>query len=127
MIGTITVLKKGKPGVEIKWRNIEFITENLEQYSMATPLTPVTTKNQLTYDEKKAGWELLWDGKTTTGWRGAKLDAFPEEGWEINDGILSVLASGGGESTAGGDIVTEKMYANFEMKVDFKITTLMPN
>ncbi len=114
--------KKGKPGVEIKWRNIEFITENLEQYSMTTPLEPIITKNQLTYDEKKAGWELLWDGKTTTGWRGAKLDAFPEEGWEINDGILSVLASGGGESTAGGDIVTEKMYGDFEMKVDFKIT-----
>ncbi|WP_396635695.1 DUF1080 domain-containing protein [Maribacter sp. R77961] len=114
--------KKGKPGVEIKWRNIEFITENLEQYSMSSPLTPVVTKNQLTYDEKKAGWELLWDGKTTDGWRGAKLETFPEQGWEIKDGILSVLASGGGESTAGGDIVTEKMYANFEMKVDFKIT-----
>lgn len=113
---------KGKPGVEIKWRNIELITENLEQYSMQTPLAPVLTKNQLTFDEKRSGWELLWDGKTKTGWRGAKLTGFPEEGWEINDGILSVLASGGGESTAGGDIVTEKMFGDFEMKVDFKIT-----
>ena len=113
---------KGKPGVEIKWRNIELITENLEQYSMQTPLAPVLTKNQLTFDEKRSGWELLWDGKTKTGWRGAKLTGFPEEGWEINDGILSVLATGGGESTAGGDIVTEKMFGDFEMKVDFKIT-----
>lgn len=114
--------KNGKPGVEIKWRNLEFITKNLERYSMPTPLAPVVTKNQLTFEEKKAGWELLWDGKTTTGWRGAKLDAFPEKGWEINDGILSVLASGGGESTAGGDIVTEKMYGNFEVMADFKLT-----
>lgn len=50
------------------------------------------------------------------------MDAFPEKGWEINDGILSVLASGGGESTAGGDIVTEKMYGNFEVMADFKLT-----
>jgi hypothetical protein len=114
--------KNGKPDVEIKWRNIEFITENLAQYSTPSPLTPVVTKNQLTYDEKKAGWEMLWDGETTKGWRGAKLENFPEEGWEIKDGVLSVLASGGGESTAGGDIVTEKMYDNFEVKVDFKIT-----
>lgn len=114
--------KKGKPGVEIKWRNIEFITENLQQYSMVSPLPPIITKNQLTYQEKKDGWELLWDGETTTGWRGAKLETFPQQGWEIKDGVLSVLASGGAESTAGGDIVTEKMYDNFEMMVDFKIT-----
>ena len=114
--------KNGKPGVDIKWKNIEFITENLEQYSKPSPLTPIVTKNQLTYQEKKEGWELLWDGTTTNGWRGAKLDAFPKEGWEIKNGELTVLASGGGESEAGGDIVTEKMYADFEMKTDFKIT-----
>lgn len=114
--------KNGKPGVEIKWRNIEFITENLAKYSQTSPLPAVITKNQLTFQEKTEGWELLWDGKTTKGWRGGKLDHFPESGWEINNGELSVLATGGGESTAGGDIVTEKMYANFEMKADFKIT-----
>lgn len=114
--------KHGQPDVDIKWRNIEFITENLQQYSQPSPLPAVVTKNQLTYQEKKEGWDLLWDGKTTAGWRGAKLEEFPENGWEINDGVLSVLASGGGESAAGGDIVTKEMYANFEVKVDFKIT-----
>lgn len=114
--------KKGKPGVDIKWRNIELITENLDQYAQSSPLPPVITKNQLTFDEKKSGWQLLWDGKTTNGWRGAKLEEFPEKGWEIKDGVLSVLASGGAESAAGGDIVTKAMYANFELKVDFKIT-----
>ena len=114
--------KKGKPGVEIKWKNVELITQNLDTYSKASPLEPIVTKNNLTFQEKKDGWQMLWDGKTTKGWRGAKLDAFPKKGWKIENGILSVLASGGGESTAGGDIVTEKMYADFEMKTDFKIT-----
>lgn len=114
--------KNGKPGVDIKWKNIEFITKDLNKYSKASPLAPIITKNELTYQEKKEGWQLLWDGKTTNGWRGGKLESFPESGWEIKDGELTVLASGGGESTAGGDIVTEKMYTNFEMKTDFKIT-----
>ncbi len=38
------------------------------------------------------------------------------------DGVLSVLASGGGESRAGGDIVTTDLYSDFELKLDFKIT-----
>lgn len=114
--------KKGKPGVDIKWRNIELITENVSKYSKPSPLSPVITKNQLTFEDKRGGWQLLWDGKTTNGWRGAKLEEFPEKGWEIKDGVLSVLASGGAESAAGGDIVTKAMYADFELKVDFKIT-----
>jgi hypothetical protein len=65
---------------------------------------------------------MLWDGKTTDGWRGARLDEFPDKGWEIKDGVLTVLSSGGEESAAGGDIVTKKTYGDFELKADFKIT-----
>lgn len=82
----------------------------------------VATTNSLTAKQKAEGWKLLWDGKTTDGWRGARLDEFPEQGWELKDGILTVLASGGAESAAGGDIVTETSYEDFELLVDFKIT-----
>lgn len=82
----------------------------------------VAPDNTLTEQEKREGWQLLWDGKTTEGWRGAKLDHFPEGGWAIEDGVLKVLKGNGGESTNGGDIVTTKDYANFILKVDFKIT-----
>lgn len=109
-------------GTEIMWKNIKILTEDLEKYSTKLPLEPVQTRNQLTSDERNNGWELLWDGETTNGWRGARLDKFPEKGWEIEDGILTVLASGGGESEAGGDIVTKELYGDFELKVDFKIT-----
>jgi len=78
--------------------------------------------NTLTSKEKEEGWELLWDGKTTDGWRGAKISTFPDKGWVIENGVLRVLPSGGAESANGGDIITENIYKNFVLKVDFKIT-----
>lgn len=78
--------------------------------------------NQLTDQERADGWELLFDGQTTQGWRGAHMDRFPDHGWVVKDGELIVLASDGSESTNGGDIVTEGVYSAFEFSVDFKIT-----
>lgn len=114
--------KDKKAGTEIIWKNIKILTDDLQKYSKKSPLTPINTKNQLTSNEANNGWKMLWDGKTTNGWRGAKLKGFPENGWKIENGELTVLASGGGESTAGGDIVTMDKYGNFELKVDFKLT-----
>lgn len=65
---------------------------------------------------------MLWDGETTEGWRGARLDDFPEEGWIIENGKLIVLSTGGAESAAGGDIVTEELYEDFELKMGFKLS-----
>ncbi|PJB12018.1 MAG: DUF1080 domain-containing protein [Flavobacteriales bacterium CG_4_9_14_3_um_filter_40_17] len=111
-----------KEGTQIVWKDVKILTDNLSKYTQKSPLTPVTTKNKLTIDEEKKGWKLLWDGKTTDGWRGAKLDKFPEQGWQIENGELTVLASDGAEAAAGGDIVTTELYGDFELKVDFKIT-----
>ncbi|NVN17826.1 DUF1080 domain-containing protein [Muricauda sp. HICW] len=114
--------KDQKAGTEIAWKNVKILTDSLSKYNKEMPLAPVVTKNQLTIDEEKNGWQLLWDGETTVGWRGARLDDFPDKGWEINDGVLTVLSSGGEESAAGGDIVTTELYGDFELKVDFKLT-----
>lgn len=78
--------------------------------------------NTLTRAQEKAGWKLLFDGKTSTGWRSAHGDEFPTEGWTIADGMLQVWENGGSESTHGGDIITVDQYGNFELSVDFKIT-----
>jgi hypothetical protein len=109
-------------GLQVKWKNIRIITENLDKY--LTPYTPVIPQysflnNTLTEREIKEGWKLLWDGKTTDGWRGAKLTTFPTGGWVIKDGVLSTLEAGGAESAGAGDIVTVKKYKNFELIVDF--------
>jgi hypothetical protein len=114
-----------KVGKQIRWRNIKIKTEDLE--ASRTPGVDEIPEinhipNFLTERQKKEGWKLLWDGKTTNGWRGALLDEFPERGWAIEDGVLKVLSSNGGESQNGGDIVTIEKYGNFELELDFKLT-----
>ena len=109
-------------GKQIMWKNAKILTTDLDKYATKSIISPIITKNNLTFDEKKSGWKMLWDGKTTKGWRGAKLDKFPEKGWSIENGELIVADTGGAESTAGGDIVTTEEYGNFELQVDFKLT-----
>jgi len=76
--------------------------------------------NTLTTQEKADGWKLLWNGKNSDGWRSAKAENFPTRGWVIKDGLLTVQENGGEESAGGGDIITRKRYANFELAADFK-------
>lgn len=112
-------------GAQIKWRNIRIRTTNFEEHRR-TPDPQVKEisylKNELTELETRQGWHLLWDGKTSEGWRGAKLDHFPESGWTIDDGVLTIEATDGGEATGPGDIVTRAQYSNFELELEFKIT-----
>ncbi|MEI7809104.1 MAG: DUF1080 domain-containing protein [Verrucomicrobiota bacterium] len=82
----------------------------------------IATPNTLTTQEKADGWQLLWDGKSNEGWRSAKSENFPAKGWVIKAGVLTVQAKDGEESGGGGDIITRKRYANFELTADFKIT-----
>jgi hypothetical protein len=81
-----------------------------------------STLNTLSEQEKAEGWVLLFDGQTTTGWRGAHKDSFPAAGWVIENGALTVLASDGSESQHGGDIVTIAEYSDFDLKLEFQLT-----
>lgn len=74
-------------------------------------------QNSLTKKEKKQGWVLLFDGTTSTGWMKANGQPFPEKGWQISNGSLTVL-----ENQKGGDIVTVDEYADFELSVDFLLS-----
>tara|TARA_B110000259_G_scaffold93510_1_gene108320 strand:- start:28 stop:1407 length:1380 start_codon:yes stop_codon:yes gene_type:complete len=112
-------------GKVVKWKNIRISTSDIERNrwpveSYATEINNID--NFLSEDQISKGWRFLWDGKTTKGWRGAKLKTFPTESWLIQDGLLKVVANGGLESARGGDIVTEKKFSNFELELDFKIT-----
>lgn len=85
-------------------------------------INPVNSQdNTLTKKEKKAGWKLLFDGKTSTGWMNAKTKIFPASGWEIKDGLLTVNPASKKQG-GGGDIVTVDKFRNFELSVDFLYT-----
>lgn len=115
---------QSKNGIKIMWKYLRIMATELENHTSKPSNIQQNNfiKNTLSEYEKNNGWKLLWDGSTTNGWRGAKLDSFPKYGWEIKDGILKVLPSGGEESRHGGDIITTEKYKNFELIVDFNIT-----
>ena len=71
--------------------------------------------NQLTAAEQTAGWKLLFDGKTTEGWRGYnKKDA---SGWVVKEGALYL------EKPCSGDLITAEKFGDFELSLDWKFET----
>jgi len=90
--------------------------------TLGTAAAAESGPNTLSPAEEAEGFTLLWDGQSTKGWRGARSDEFPKEGWQIQDGALSVLETGGGESRAGGDIVTVEEFSDFDLRLEFRIT-----
>jgi len=78
-------------------------------------VAPAGAPNTLTPAEQKAGWRLLFDGKTTTGWRGYRSTVMPA-GWRVVDGTLSRVE----QAT---DIVTVEQFRNFDLSVDWQLTT----
>tara|TARA_B100001057_G_scaffold223939_2_gene224234 strand:+ start:395 stop:1789 length:1395 start_codon:yes stop_codon:yes gene_type:complete len=117
-----SIKDKDQEGKTIQWKNIRIITENPEQYRSknqphARQVSYLT--NTLTLEEVKKGWRLLWDGKTTRGWKGAKSENFPKHGIEIVDGtILFLKHEESKDYKKAGDIVTQEKFDNFELEVD---------
>jgi len=110
--------KKHLIGRKVRWRNLRILTSNvakhLTEVNYSVPQVNLIP-NTISKKEKKLGWKLLWDGKSTKGWRGAKLPTFPDKGWKIeNDALVN--------ETSGGDIVTVDKFENFELEVHFKFT-----
>jgi hypothetical protein len=77
----------------------------------------LAAENILTDQEVANGWQLLFDGKTTAGWRALGSPDFPKSGWQIADGTLTIT-----KNAKVGDIITTKSYKNFELVFEFKLT-----
>jgi hypothetical protein len=71
--------------------------------------------NTLTSKEAKAGWRLLFDGKTTKGWHNFKSEGL-KTGWRVKDGTLAIV-----DPENAGDIVTADKFDWFELTLDFNI------
>ena len=105
---------KDKPEVFLQ-QSAEAIKSFKERYA-----TPV---NVLSKAEKKEGWKLLFDGKSTDLWRGINTTEFPKTGWKIENGDLIAFSYGGAESGNGGDIITKKQYSEFTLKWQWRMET----
>lgn len=114
--------KGEEAGKQIRWRAIRIQTTDLKPAAYDKTFVVNLLPNNVSEQERRNGVTLLWDGKTTTGWRGAYKETFPQKGWAIRDGVLSVLSSTGAEATNGGDIVTQQEYGAFILQFDFKLT-----
>lgn len=77
------------------------------------PACAQKSANQLTAEERAAGWRLLFDGRTTAGWRGYGQEAV-SGGWTVVDGALTRVGPGG-------DIITEDQFASFELALEWRI------
>ena len=89
--------------------------------------------NQLTNQEKKDGWVLLFDGKSMDGWRACNETAMPNN-WVVEDGVLRVItnaekraklpppAEGERLNIRSIDILYgAKKFKNFEFSIDWNV------
>lgn len=95
-----------------------------EQQAEQTEPEAEVPVNTLTQEEIDQGWVLLFDGETTTGWRGYNQDSFPEGGWVVeDDGSLRVIGTGMGEAGGeGGDIIFDEKFHNFRLSLEWKVS-----
>lgn len=87
---------------------------------------PASSNNSaamLSQQEKDQGWQLLFDGHTTNGWHGYGKSAVPKA-WKVEDGVLHMDAESKKSYTTdeGGDIVTDRDFDNFDLKLEWKIS-----
>ena len=78
--------------------------------------------NQLTAAEKKAGWILLFDGKTLDGWRGYKRADAAGTRWKVDDGFLIVDPGDGKDTRGQRDIVTTATFDRFELTWEWRVS-----
>ncbi|UBM58693.1 DUF1080 domain-containing protein [Marinilongibacter aquaticus] len=117
------IKKESQNGLTVQWKNIRIATENLDEVIFDGERAPEVSYliNELTESEKRKGWKLLWNGKNAEGWKVANGQGFPEQGWSMEDGVLSVLGLRENNKKVGGDIETTDEFGDFELELEFKI------
>ena len=109
-------------GKKVFFKNITLKTKNLKPSSFDRNIYVVNLQpNKLTAYEKADGWKLLFDGVSSKGWKSARSEKFPDKGWVIENGNMTVLPSQGKESANGGDIVTTDKYSAFDLSFSFRL------
>ena len=110
---------KDQPGKQIRWKNIRIKTTDLKATETPTIFVVNLLPNTLCPAEKEQGWTLLFDGKTTNGWKGVEMNQFPSEGWKVEDASLMSVPAAAETHGKGGDIITDEKYAAFDLQFEF--------
>jgi hypothetical protein len=111
-------------GKKIFFKNIQIKTGKLIPQPFAEDAYVVNlVPNVLSDFEEHGGWKLLFDGKSSKGWRSATSMTFPEKGWKVKNGMISVIGAAGGEAANGGDIISDAEYKAFDMSFEFRMST----
>ncbi|HSW50921.1 MAG TPA: DUF1080 domain-containing protein, partial [Bryobacteraceae bacterium] len=74
--------------------------------------------NVLTGEEQKAGWVLLFDGRTMQGWRDPARENPPGDSWTIEDGRLTTRL----KPRIAEDLVSAAAYGDFELAFDWRLS-----
>jgi cytochrome c len=101
------------------WYTMNAIPSNQDGVVKAPDESQYAGPNTLTPAQQKAGWQLLFDGKTTTGWHcyGQKSVA---ASWFIqNDALVFAKAN---KDSPGGDLTTDKEYTDYELNLEWKVS-----
>jgi hypothetical protein len=112
-----SIEKPEDAGRTTTWKNLVVQTDKLKPMPPMGILVRNNLPNNLDPEEKAQGWRLLWDGKTGKGWRSARQEGFPADGWSMGRGELAVLPKAGG-----GDIMTNEEFGAFELQMEFKVS-----
>ena len=78
------------------------------------------TDNQLTYDEEKEGWKLLFDGKTLNNWHLYNNPDNTSSAWKAENG--AIIYSADSANVEHEDLVTNEDFENFDLRFDWKIS-----
>ncbi len=83
-------------------------------------VTSAQKHNTLTEQEKRQGWQLLFNGENLTGWHSYLSDG-PGKAWQVNEGMIILNKTDKSQYDDYADLITDKEYTDFDLKLDWKI------
>lgn len=116
-------VKERPGGAQIQWKNIRIQTGKQMRPRKLDLTTPVAnyTSNTLSPQESAQGFQLLFNGKDLTNWRGVMMKTPPTAGWSIENGVLHALVADSTENGRRSDLVSNQIFKAFELNFDFKM------
>ncbi len=109
-------------GEEIRWKNVRIQTKNLKPSPDDNVFVVNTLVNNISPDEQRMGYRLLFDGATFRGWKSAGKEGFPDKLWYLQDNAMHLVKGKNPSMGYGGDIVTVEEFAAFDLQFEFQMS-----